>query len=285
MGTIERAMERARRGGQTGDTVTRPGQAVSAQAVAEASGASATPVTRAPEAELDFRLLRAQGMLTPDDDQRALHEQYRLVKRTLIAHAFSGKTVGVNPANLIQVTSSVAGEGKTFTSFNLGMSLAMEVDFTALVVDADLTQRALTRLAGLSGRPGLTEVLEGSVTDLADVIHRTNAPRLALLPAGAGHARATELVASEAMRRVTRELATRYSDRLILLDSTPLCRDSQAATLAGHMGQVVVVVEAGRTPETVVREATGLLDDAAARAGLLLNKSPRGQGYAYYGGY
>ncbi len=310
MGTIERAMERARRGGRsTADKAARGQAGAHGATGAAAAGMSAAPHepagaesaglastgagdarVAAPSAcsadiDLDFALLREQGMLTPDSDQHLLHEQYRLLKRALIGHAFSGRNIGGNPANLIQVTSSVAREGKTFTAFNTGMSMAMEVDYTALLVDADLTERSLTRLADLGGRPGLTEILEGKVADPGEVIYRPNVERLAILPAGRGHPRAAELVASDAMRRLASELANRYPDRVILFDSTPLCMDSQAATLARHMGQVVVVVEAARTAASVVKEGTGLLDQSAGRVGLLLNKSPRGYGYSYYGGY
>lgn len=287
MGTIERAMKRAR-GNTEAPDVFPPADsaAIDTPAPPGESPGTAQLRERAPDIRLDFGALKKQGLMTLDDEQRWLHEQYRMIKRLLIAHAFSGKTIGPNPANLIQITSSVAGEGKTFTAFNLAMSIAMEHDFTALLVDADLTERRLTRLTGLTGQPGLTDVLENSNMDLSQVIYRPNVERLAVLPAGSAHVRATELIASNTMHRITEELATRYPDRVILFDSTPLCLDSQAATLAGHMGQVVIVVEAGRTPEKIVRESTGMIDQSAARVGLLLNKSSRSYyGYGNYGGY
>lgn len=284
MSSIERVMRRKRPGSgqqapppQGGDgktdkpTLRRPHPLDQAQ--------------RPPDVVLDHQRLGREGLLTPEDENVELREQYRLVKRKLITQAFVHKQPDPNLANLIQVTSSIGAEGKTFSTFNLGMSIAMERDVTVLLVDADLTRRSLTRLAKLAKRKGLTDVLTGSVDDLGEVVFRTDIPRLALIPAGSGHPHATELIASNSMRDCTRELAGRYRDRLIIFDSTPLLMDSQAATLAGHMGQVLVVVEAGRTGERHVREAITLMEGAEASQSLLLNKSSRGHGYGYYGGY
>lgn len=289
--SIQRAMERQRKRVGPRDVALEQVESAEPAAAADPSAPRRPHEIEARrdnwDVELDLPALRARGMLTPDADHRELQEQYRLVKRRVISQAFPARAPGDNPPNLIQVTSSVAEEGKTFTAFNLGMSIAMEVDFTVLLIDADLTRRSLTHLVGLDAEYGMTDVLTGSVRDVRSIVYRTNIPRLSVVPAGQDHPRSTELVASDAMRRLTRELATRYSDRLVIFDSTPLLMDSQAATLAGHMGQALVVVEAGRTQEQVIREAVGLLDTSNKQVGMLLNKGSRsfGYGYGYYGGY
>jgi len=311
MSSIQRAMERKRRAAKGAPTATPDPAAETAPETAatpdpaaetapeaaakpaEADAAAPAVARRHPVASrrevydirLDLERLRGEGLLTPDADHRHLQEQYRLVKRYVINQAFPAEPSGPNAGNLVQVTSSVQREGKTFTAFNLGMSIAMEVDFTVLLIDADLTSRSLTRLVGLEGEKGITDVLTGSVADVGDVVFRTDIPQLAVIPAGHQHPRATELVASVAMRRLTQELASRYPDRLVIFDSTPLLLDSQASTLARHMGQVLVVVEAGRTQDQAVREAVSLLDTGSSWVGTLLNKSSSGRGYGYYGGY
>ncbi|MEF8833812.1 MAG: hypothetical protein V5A42_03010, partial [Halofilum sp. (in: g-proteobacteria)] len=100
---------------------------------------------RSPDVTLDRQRLIREGLLAPEDEESVLREQYRMVKRRLIATAFGEDFPETNPPNLIEITSSLDGEGKTFTTFNLGMSIAMERDVTVLLVDADLTQRSLTR--------------------------------------------------------------------------------------------------------------------------------------------
>lgn len=279
MSSIEKAMERKRRS-------QAPDATEQAEALAEAPPAESLDALRTGhEVAFDLARLREQGLLTPDSDQRELHEQYRLVKRQLINHAFTSPPELPNPANLIQVTSSILNEGKTFTVFNLGMSIAMERDYTVLLVDCDLSRGSLSSLVGLGDSKGLTDLLTGEVDDLGEILYRTEVPRLAIIPSGRQHPHSTELIASDGMRRLTREMASRYPDRLVIFDSTPLLMDSQAATLAEHMGQVLLVVEAGRTQQRAVREAAELLDTDRSKVAVLLNKSARGLGYGYYGGY
>ena len=297
MSSIEKAMQR-KRGGTAQKAPPGPD---TAQAAAGEPAARQSSIERAagvrlaeapdaferarrtPDVTLDRQRLIREGLLTPEDEESVLREQYRMVKRRLIATAFGEDYAGTNPPNLIEVTSSLDGEGKTFTTFNLGMSIAMERDVTVLLVDADLAHRSLTRLTGLSERKGLTEFLTGEVDDLADIVFRTDVPRMGVIPAGATHPDAPELIASDSMRACTEELAGRYSDRVILFDTTPLLMNSQAATLAGHMGQVLVVVEAGRTNETAVRDAVAMFADAHVSRNLVLNKSRQARGYGYYG--
>jgi receptor protein-tyrosine kinase len=282
MSSIEKAMQR-KRSGAAQEVPLHPDTDREAEARQARAPHAFDRIQRSPDVTLDRQILTREGLLTPEDEESVLREQYRMVKRRLIATAFAQDHPGTNPPNLIEVTSSLDGEGKTFTTFNLAMSIAMERDVTVLMVDADLAHQSLTRITGLSGKKGLTEFLTGEVSDLAEVVFRTDVPRMAVIPAGAHHPSAPELIASESMRRCTKELAGRYGDRVILFDTTPLLMNSQAATLAGHMGQILVVVEAGRTNETAVRDAVGMFSEADVSRNLLLNKSAQARNYGYYG--
>lgn len=259
MSTIEKVMDHASTAGRAG--------------VVERFGATAAEEAKAvPCHHLDLARLRELGYLTPEEADGALAEQYRIIKRPLLMNAFGRGAVPVEGGNLIMVTSSVPGEGKTFTAVNLAMSMAMELDHTVLLVDADVVKPSLTELLGLKGRPGLTDALAAGDIGLGEVIVRTNVAKLRVIPAGRGHANSTELLASQAMRDLMQELAERYPDRVILFDSPPLLVSSQASVLTYLVGQIVVVVEAGRTPQPVVKEALALVDSSKA-VGLVLNKS------------
>jgi receptor protein-tyrosine kinase len=104
------------------------------------------------------------------------------------------------------------------------------------------------------------------------------------LPAGHRHGKATELLASAAMRNFAEELATRYADRIIIFDSPPLLMTTEARVLATLVGQIVVVVEESRTSQPVLKEALSMLESCEV-VGLVLNKSKRPGGADYYGGY
>ncbi len=136
------------------------------------------------------------------------------------------------------VTSALPGEGKTFTAVNLAISMAMEFDNTVLLVDGDVAHPSLPDVLGLPTSPGLLDLLIRDDLDVADALVQTNIEKLTMLPAGSRHRRATELLASEKMAILLRELASRYPDRIIIFDSPPLLATTEARVLATHMGQI-----------------------------------------------
>lgn len=233
---------------------------------------------------VDRDRLRQQSMILPDGERSAITETFRHIKRTLLTSA-SSSAAGAPPANLVMVTSASPGEGKTFCAINLAISIALEVNRTVLLVDADAAKPGVLQALGLQADKGLMDVLLDRRVDFGEALLKTDIGRLSLLPVGTTHKHATELLASDAMRELLREMAERYHDRIIIFDSPPLLAASEAGVLASQMGQIVVVVEAGRTSETALRDALGLID-ANRVTGLLLNKGEDlglKYGYASYG--
>ena len=235
--------------------------------------------------------LGLEGFISPQTERSRTAEEFRMIKRPLLQRAFSGEAALGERPNVIAVTSSVAGEGKTFTSLNLAISIAMELDRTVLLVDADLANPGLSRLLGAQDLPGLTERLLDDKVSLKDLLLRTDVPKLTLLPAGRRHRRSTELLASNTMKGLLDEVATRYPDRVVLFDSPPLLATSEASVLAEQAGQVCLVVESTTTPQFLVKEALGLLRHQD-RVSLVLNKTRdellsgrRGYYYGYRYGY
>lgn len=234
---------------------------------------------------IDFARLRQMGFLAPGDPTTRMAEEFQEIKRKLIANAQPGSGINHAPTNLIMVTSSVPGEGKTFTSMNLALSLALEIDRTVLAVDIDILKSDLSRLFGAYNRTGLYDYLAHPDLDVADIIMRTNVPSLAFIPAGTIREGITERLASQAMFKLTRELAERYPDRLIIFDAPPVLATSGAAALAPLVGQVVLVVEAYNTTQENLRAALSALDHVPI-AGIVLNKiRHRAVGRAYGSNY
>jgi len=239
-----------------------------------------------PVCEINASWLKDNGYITSEDEFSNLAEQYRAIKRPLLMNATGKGAAPVENGNIIMVVSALPGEGKTFTSLNLALSMAMERDTTVLLIDGDVSNPSLSRMVGLADKSGLTDVLLESA-DLADVIFDSNISGLKVLPAGRIHPNSTELLASEKMVTLTNELAKRYSNRIILFDSPPLLITSQAAVLAHQVGQIVVVVDAGETPQQTVIDAIELLDKNKV-IGTVLNKQRWKFGqrnYGYYYGY
>lgn len=239
--------------------------------------------------ELDLDAIAAAGIVTPNAPRSRLADQYRVIKRPLINNAMGRGAARIAHGNLIMVTSAVAGEGKSFTSINLAMSIAAELDHTVMLVDADVARPSVPRVLGLSEGQGLLDILEGKV-DVASALMRTNVDKLTLLTAGLPRLHATELLASDAMNSLLEELATRYPDRIIIFDSPPLLLTTESRVLATHMGQIVVVVRADSTLQSVVQQALATIENCPVKL-MVLNQAqadtPGGYGYGYgaSGGY
>ena len=287
---IEKAADRLRQGQPA--TRARPASAAP-PAPGSAPGASWPPGApppaqpqrgpeRGPEATIDLAGLKAQGYLTPEGERSQVAEEFRIIKRPVLENAFGRNTSLVDHGNLAMVTSAIPGEGKTFTAVNLAMSIAMEMDKTVLLIDADVGRARIHDLLKVPMGPGLIDLLTDSSLDVGDVMLRTNVPKLRVIPMGRYHPHANELVASETMRQLTQELATRYPDRMVIFDAPPILATSEAVVLAGLVGQLVFVVEAERTLQGNVQDALGLLDTAKP-VGLVLNKSRTHSGHGYYG--
>jgi protein-tyrosine kinase len=238
-----------------------------APAVAPPSGRQSTR-----RIELDLARMRELGMVTAAGGRTNLLEEFRIIKRPLLKRAFIERGPKDNPGNLIMVTSSLPGEGKTYSAINLAMSIAMELDHTVLLVDADVARPSVLRTLGLPAQRGLMDILLDDKLDLADVMLRTNVDTLSILPAGTSTPRATELLASSTMTAMVHELAHRYPDRVIIFDSPPLMLTSESRVLASHMGQIIVVVEAQTTTQHAVKEALQQLE-GMANVNLLYNKT------------
>ena len=205
---------------------------------------------------IPFDRLQALGMVTPSLPRSRTAEEFRTIKRPLLTNIFGDASARLSNANLVMVTSAIQGDGKTYTSISLAISIAMEMDKTVLFVDADIVRASAGRILGVpDGRSGLLDVLENKGVAVEDVLLRTNIPKLSIIPTGNIHEHSNELLASDSMEKLMRELSQRYPDRVIVFDSPPLLQTTEAGVLASFMGQIVFVVAADRTPQQAVTDA------------------------------
>jgi len=232
---------------------------------------------------IDREALNQKGMVTPDSSRSLIKEEYRRIKRPLLVNAAGKGALKSNRANLIMVTSTNAGEGKTFSAINLAMSIAAERDKTVLLVDCDVLKPSVGRFFGFRDSKGLTDYLSDHAS-LEEIIVRTDVPTFRFIPAGRPHHLTNELLSSKKMEALMEELATRYPDRIIILDSPPLLSTTEAPILSSHVGQIVVVVEADNTKQDELQEAINRLAlNREVAVGLVLNKSQKHMDGNYYG--
>jgi receptor protein-tyrosine kinase len=224
-----------------------------------------------PRLLIDTVSLQDEGLLASGDQERVLRGQLRQIKRSVMRSALKSDDGNQTIRRTIMVTSALSGDGKTFSTLNLALGLAMERDCSVVLVDADVLKPQISRLLGAEKRLGLLDVLADAAVGIKDVLLSTNIPNLYFLPSGQKVETATELFSSRRMQDVAEQLSTLTSNMLVLFDSSPLLLTSEARVLAGLMQQILIVVKAGVTPQSAVRESMDVLEDASARAGVVLN--------------
>lgn len=244
-----------------------------------------------PAPQLDNRLvvvdreqLRKAGLMAPEDQERHVAHQYRIIKRPILNLATGHAADRPEHANLVMIASALPGDGKTFNAINVALSIAVEKDNSVLLVDADVAKPHISKLFGLSDEPGLIDLLVQHDLDIESVVIKTDVPGLSILPAGHPHEFATELLASRRMAEAATRLAEAVPDRIVIFDSPPLLVTSESRVLASRMGQIVLVVCAGKTPQQAVVSAVDSLDSSKA-INVILNQAGTILGEGGYGGY
>jgi receptor protein-tyrosine kinase len=236
--------------------------------------------------DVDLQKLSKAGFITPDAVSTELSYTFRQLKRPVLNNVKGKGATVLDNANLIMVTSSVEGEGKTFSAINMAMSMAMERDRHILLVDADVSKPSHHEFFGADMKSGLTDLLMGRVEDVSQIIYKTNIPSLSLVFSGARTQHASELFASNAMETFVDELSKRYEDRVIIFDSGPLLLAPETNVLASLMGQVILIIEAEKTQYELVQRSREMLTNRIVL--LLLNKMRQKNGlggYGFYGKY
>jgi protein-tyrosine kinase len=293
MSVLERALAKAKMaGGQSATSslqlgrVREPRPAAPATPVPSDSldAAIAAPqIKPAKHIEIDRDALRQAGLLAPESQEWRILEEYRQIKRPLLAKAAGRAGLPIPRANLVAVTSALPGEGKTFTCINLSISIAREKDWQALLIDADVAKPHVTSLFGLGSEPGLLDCLRDRSMTTEQCTIATDIPGLSILPAGRKDDYTDELLASERMEQVIEHLAGANPRRIVLFDTSPLLATTQSAVVAALVAQVVLVVKAGSTTHEQARHALGKLDPEKA-IGLVLNQAQLGADRLAYGG-
>ena len=244
------------------------------------------PATQLEPFNIDLDRLERNGHVSLSSARKSINEEYREIKRKLLANAFGPLSSTIKNSNIIMVTSGRPAEGKTFCATNLALSIASEQDKTVLLVDADVLKPNVLNTFGLERRKGLMEYLTGEADDIAEVLYPTNVDKLKIIPAGKTHHLSTELLASQKMHETVDEFANRYPDRIVIIDTPPLIGITESAILANFAGQAVVVTEEGRSKLSDIRLSVERLNPDMA-IGFVVNKvvNKDANDPGYYGYY
>lgn len=183
--------------------------------------------------------------------------------------------------NALAVTSPAPGAGKTLTAINLAISVAMEVDKTVLLIDADLRQSSINKYFNLpTTTKGLSDYLTSDLP-LNLLLLNPGIGRLIILPGGKPIRNSSEMLSSPKMKRLVEEVKTRYDSRYVIFDLPPILASDDAMGFAPRIDATLLVAEDGVTSEEELKRSVGLLEDANL-IGTVLNKSREPMDDYYY---
>jgi protein-tyrosine kinase len=255
MSRIEKALAKAAQ-----MRASAAGAAISAPPYAEGDLLSGTGEPAVDPTRVDRRIV----CIT--DPRSLAAEQYRKLRARIVS---ATRTEGLNT---LMIAGPDGGEGKTVTAINLAVAFAREIDQSVLLVDADLRNPSVHTYLGIRPQRGLSDCLRNEA-DLAEVLVRTGIGRLFLLPAGSRAENPAELMASERMRSLVRELKGRDPDRVVLFDSSPVLPAADALSLAGCVDGIIFVVQAAKTSPKAAATALSLFKGRAV-LGSVFNNVP-----------
>jgi len=177
-----------------------------------------------------------------------------------------------NNWSVLAVTSPGSGEGKTLTAINLAISIAREVDYTVLLVDANLKHPWMLEHFGLEERQGLSDYLTSDAPIQELLVKPSRIEHLVLLPGGQPLEHSAEMLSSPRMEQLVANMKSRYHSRIIIFDLPPVLSSADALAFSPYVDAALLVVEEGVTQKEDLEHAVDLLSSTNI-VGTVLNKA------------
>lgn len=199
-------------------------------------------------------------------EQNAFADAYKILRTQVL------QRLGEKNWNSLAVTSPGVDEGKTLTAINLAISLAMEVNYTVLLVDADLRHPSVHTYFGFDAEYGLSDYLTSDKPLSELLVHPEGIPGLVILPGGKPLSNSAEMLSSPRMVQLVDELKARYQSRIIVFDLPPLLSVSDTLAFSPYVDAALLVIEDGKTGADDVKRSIDLLQGTSL-LGAVLNKA------------
>ncbi len=207
-------------------------------------------------------------------------EQYKIL-REQIKRIYNGEG-----SRLLAIMSPVKGDGKSTVAANLAAVIALEYEQRVLLIDADLRSPSIHNFFGLNSTPGLADYLSSSSTaNISSYVQDTSLHGLRVIPAGRPTHLSSELLSTEKMNALLKEIPARFPGYHVIIDTSPVLSTSDPLVLAQQIDNIVLVVRAGTTPRECLSEAIKSLGAERVK-GIILNAAtlgPSSKYYYYYG--
>jgi protein-tyrosine kinase len=181
-------------------------------------------------------------------------EQFRRLRTFIIKPWMDDKS-----PKTILVTSAFSEEGKSLIAVNLAITIAIDLQSHALLVDCDLRNPSLSRMFGLQEEKGLSNYLMGEA-EIPELLIKTPVDKLSILPGGGLQDNPVELIGSNKMKSLVQDLKSRYEDRYIIIDSSPILATTEPSVINKMVDGIILVIRSGETPRESVQQAMKMLE-------------------------
>ncbi len=198
-----------------------------------------------------------------DDDPRA--DLYKILRTKVL------QKMQLKNANVLAITSPKRGDGKSLTAINLAISIAMDANYSVLLVDLDLRNPSIHSYLGLPAEPGLSDYFAGDKT-ISELLVHPGFEKMVVLPAGQAIKRSSDLLSMPKMMELASELKQRYPDRIVVVDLPPLLQTDDAMIYMPNVDVCILVVAEGESSENDVKQSISMIDKDKY-IGTVLNKS------------
>ncbi len=256
MSKIEKALNKARSSGalrvvsseapQSAQTAHNMVAVSNTTALINQRASSNEAIARMQEkAPLNKQELSYHRIIYPELGENGTVRAFREIRTKIIQ-----KSKGHNA--IVMVTSVINGGGSSFVSLNLGVAFAFDAGKTALLLDCNLKNPSLHRLFGSGNYLGLTDYLENTELDVADVMHPVGIERLRVIPSGGKREITVEYFTSIKMNQLLDNIKQRYNERFVIIDAPPMTESADTQILAALCDYVVLVVPYGRVTDTQI---------------------------------
>lgn len=235
--------------------------------------------------DIDWQLLAKRGLVAEDSAVAEISQQFRRVKRPLLRQLFESYPVGADEVGrVLLVASASTSEGKSFTSLNLALAIAIEPELQVLLIDGDAPKQGLTQSFGLEDKDGLLDLAADNSVKSESCIYETDREGLFFLPAGKRRSNSPELLGSSRTRELLTGLANTSGPCVIIIDSPPVLLANEARALLSSADQTLFVVRSGATSAMLVESALESIG-SNKNLSMLLNDSASATSSEFQYGY
>lgn len=266
------------------------------RAIGAGEGASVQPFQRTDGEpfDIDAARLRGLGVYSPGASAGPQAYELRVIKRRLLRRIGFLQRAGRDPRalrnagrqrNLVLITSTRPGEGKSFVAINLAMSIALEERVPICLIDADTARPRLRSYLGFPESPGLSDLVDEPDRDLASVARKATGAPLTFVGEGKRVANSTQLFGSAGAKRAFARLSLSYPDGVVIIDAPPVLATTETIALARLVDEVVFVVEADSTPQPAIAAALDEIIEVNPNVSMVLNRCLAPAGGSYYSAY